>query len=71
VDALAKPVGSLGTLEDWASRLAALQRTTRPSVDPVVCLIFAADHGVAASPEDGGEGCSAYPQAVTRSVLEA
>ena len=29
-----------------------------------------ADHGVAASPQDGGEGCSAYPQAVTRSVLE-
>jgi nicotinate-nucleotide--dimethylbenzimidazole phosphoribosyltransferase len=32
-------------------------------------LIFAGDHGVAAAPEAGGEGCSAYPQAVTRSVL--
>jgi nicotinate-nucleotide--dimethylbenzimidazole phosphoribosyltransferase len=70
LDSLAKPVGSLGTLEDWAARLAALQRTTRPNADSVVCLIFASDHGVAASPQDGGEGCSAYPQAVTRSVLD-
>jgi nicotinate-nucleotide--dimethylbenzimidazole phosphoribosyltransferase len=69
LDSLAKPVGSLGTLEDWAARLAALQRTTRPVVDPVACLIFAGDHGAAKSPEQGGEGCSSYPQAVTRSVL--
>lgn len=70
LDSLAKPVGSLGALEDWASRLAALQRTTKPIVDSVACLIFASDHGAAANSENGGEGCSAYPQAVTRSVLE-
>lgn len=69
LDCLAKPVGSLGTLEDWAARLVALQRTTRPTVDPVTCLIFAGDHGAAKALEDGGEGCSSYPQAVTRSVL--
>jgi len=69
LDSLAKPVGSLGTLEDWASRLAALQRTTRPTLDAVVCLIFVADHGVAASIQEGGEGCSAYPQSVTQSVV--
>jgi nicotinate-nucleotide--dimethylbenzimidazole phosphoribosyltransferase len=69
LDALAKPVGSLGTLEDWVARLAALQRTTNIRTDPVVCLIFAADHGVAADIASGGEGCSAFPQAVTRSVL--
>jgi nicotinate-nucleotide--dimethylbenzimidazole phosphoribosyltransferase len=69
MDVLAKPVGSLGLLEAWAARLAALQRSLQPDAERVACLIFAGDHGVAASPEEGGEGCSAYPQAVTRSVL--
>lgn len=69
VDILAKPVGSLGTLEAWACRLAALQQTPEVSVSNVACLIFAGDHGAAAAPSDGGEGCSAYPQAVTRAVL--
>jgi len=69
LDALAKPVGSLGLLESWAARLAALQRTLEPTTDRVACLIFAGDHGAAAAPADGGEGCSLYPQAVTRSVL--
>ena len=69
LDVLAKPVGSLGTLESWAARLSALQRTLQPSTVNVACLIFAGDHGVAAAPEAGGEGCSAYPQTVTRSVL--
>lgn len=70
LDALAKPVGSLGTLEDWAARLAALQQSTTVAPDPVLCLIFAGDHGAAADPSDGGEGCSAFPQAVTRCVLD-
>jgi len=71
LDSLAKPVGSLGALEDWAARLAALQRTPKPVVNKAACLIFAADHGVAKDKECGGENCSAYPQAVTRKVLEA
>lgn len=70
VDSLAKPMGSLGTLEDWAARIAALQRTLVPSVANVTCLIFAADHGMAADAEQGGEGCSSYPQTVTRSILD-
>lgn len=70
IDSLAKPVGSLGTLERWAARLAALQRTTRPSVGSAICLIFAADHGVAKSKKNGGEECSAFPQSVTRSILD-
>ncbi|CAB9510508.1 Nicotinate-nucleotide--dimethylbenzimidazole phosphoribosyltransferase [Seminavis robusta] len=69
LDVLAKPVGSLGTLETWAARLAALQRTLQPDVTNVACLIFAGDHGAAVAPDQGGEGCSAYPQAVTKSVL--
>ena len=70
LDSLAKPVGSLGTLEDWGARLAALQKTSQPKVDNAVCLIFAADHGVAKAISEGGESCSAYPQAVTKKVLE-
>ena len=69
LDALAKPVGSLGTLETWAAKLSALQRTATPSADKAACLIFAGDHGVAKAPEEGGEGCSLFPQAVTRAVL--
>ena len=70
IDSLAKPVGSLGTLEDWAARLAALQCTPKPSLNKIVCLIFAADHGVAKDKVDGGENSSNFPQAVTRKVLE-
>jgi nicotinate-nucleotide--dimethylbenzimidazole phosphoribosyltransferase len=70
LDSLAKPVGSLGTLEDWGARLAALQKISQPKVDNVVCLIFAADHGVAKDISEGGQSCSAYPQAVTKKVLE-
>ena len=69
LDALAKPVGSLGTLETWAAKLSALQRTATPSADKAACLIFAGDHGVAKATEEGGEGCSLFPQAVTRAVL--
>jgi len=69
VDCLAKPVGSLGTLEEWASRICALQGTIQPKADPVSAIIFAGDHGVAMSESDGGEGCSAYPQSVTRAII--
>lgn len=70
LDSLAKPVGSLGSLEDYGARIAALQRTSRPNVDNPICIIFAADHGVAKDKSDGGVNCSAYPQAVSRKVLE-
>ena len=69
LDSLAKPMGSLGTIEEWAARIGALQKTTQPQIGTVACLIFAADHGIAKSPDDGGEGCSAYPQVVTQGVL--
>jgi adenosylcobinamide-GDP ribazoletransferase len=58
LDSLAKPVGSLGALEEWAARLCTLQGTMHPKASPVGCVIFAGDHGVAAMPEDGGEACS-------------
>lgn len=71
LDGLAKPVGALGGLEDWAARLAALRRSAAPRAAPrAACLLFAADHGVAKDARDGGRSCSAYPPAVTRKVVE-
>ena len=46
-----------------------LQRSARSKVDSSVCLIFAADHGVAKDKGDGGINFSSYPQAVSRKVL--
>jgi nicotinate-nucleotide--dimethylbenzimidazole phosphoribosyltransferase len=63
-NALTKPPGSLGRLEDVAVRLAAMQRQERPSVDRVQITVFAADHGVAC------EGVSAFPQAVTAEMIK-
>ena len=60
---LTKPPGSLGRLEDAATRLAALQHTAQPAVERVWISVFAADHGVAA------EGVSAFPQAVTGEMV--
>ena len=64
LDRKAKPVGSLGRLEDVAVRLGLLQQTMRPVVEPVV-LVFAGDHGAVAS------GVSAYPSAVTVAMVGA
>lgn len=71
LDVLAKPMGSLGALEEWAARIAVLQGTVSPHTDHAKAVIFAGDHGVAASKDNdgGGEGCSLYPQAVTRAIL--
>ncbi len=60
---LTKPPGSLGRLEQLASRLAALQGSLQPRLEQVHITIFAADHGVAV------EGVSAFPQAVTGQMV--
>ncbi|KAL7486154.1 hypothetical protein ACHAW6_011751 [Cyclotella cf. meneghiniana] len=69
LDLLAKPVGSLGTLEDWVSQLASIQRSINPKADNVACLLFAADHGIAKDVVNGGMGCSAYTSSVSRKVV--
>jgi nicotinate-nucleotide--dimethylbenzimidazole phosphoribosyltransferase len=61
---LTKPPGSLGCLEDIANRLCAMQRTLEPRVSNPAILVFAADHGVCE------EGVNAYPQAVTRQMVQ-
>ena len=59
LDGLAKPVKSLGRLEELAVHLAGIYRTCNFTVQPRTCLVFAADNGVVK------EGVSATPKAVT------
>jgi len=63
LDTLTKPPGSLGRLEELATRLVALTGAP-PRVERPVIFTFAADHGVAA------ESVSAYPQSVTAQMVE-
>ncbi|HWT31356.1 MAG TPA: nicotinate-nucleotide--dimethylbenzimidazole phosphoribosyltransferase, partial [Propylenella sp.] len=62
--ALTKPAGSLGRLEEIAEWLAAWQGRSPPAVARPLVAVFAANHGIAA------RGVSAYPQAVTRQMVE-
>lgn len=61
---LTKPTGSLADLEQVAIQLASLQNTPRPELERPWITIFAGDHGVCA------ENISAYPQIVTRQMLQ-
>ena len=66
VDALTKPPGSLGRIEDLAVTLSAIEGAvvTRPYARKAI-LIGAGDHGVTA------EGVSAYPAEVTPQMIGA
>ncbi len=59
LDALTKPVGSLGRLEALALRLACIYGDPPPPLARRMVFVLAADHGVAL------RGVSAYPAAVT------
>jgi nicotinate-nucleotide--dimethylbenzimidazole phosphoribosyltransferase len=63
LDALTKPPGSLGRLEELAIRWSALAGRA-PRVTAPVIFTLAADHGVAA------EAVSAYPQSVTAQMVD-
>ncbi len=65
LDGKAKPLGSLGRLEDLAVQLGLLQDTLHPVVTDPVVLVFAGDHGAVAS------GISAYPSTVTAAMVGA
>jgi nicotinate-nucleotide--dimethylbenzimidazole phosphoribosyltransferase len=65
LDGKAKPLGSLGRLEELAVQLGLLQGRLRPAVADPVVLVFAADHGAVAA------GISAYPSAVTAAMVGA
>src|ERR671919_102731 len=60
-----RPAGALRKLDEVAGWLAEWQRTTRPAASNAVAAVFVADHGVSV------EAVSAYPPAVTASMLAA
>lgn len=64
-DNVLRPPGALGRLDELAVWLARWQQTTSPAVDRPRVIVFAGDHGVAA------EGVSAYPQSVTKAMVDA
>ena len=63
LDALTKPLGSLGRLEDLAAQWFALRRGDITAPVSKAVYVFAADHGITA------EGVSAYPSEVTQQMV--
>jgi nicotinate-nucleotide--dimethylbenzimidazole phosphoribosyltransferase len=63
LDNKTKPLGSLGRLEEFARRYAAIAGTLDPDTAKKVIFTFAADHGVVE------EGISAFPKEVTPQMV--
>jgi nicotinate-nucleotide--dimethylbenzimidazole phosphoribosyltransferase len=63
LDNKTKPLGSLGRIEEFGRRYAAIQGSTNPALGKKVIFTFAGDHGVVA------EGVSAFPQEVTPQMV--
>ena len=64
---LAKPPGSLGTLEEWAIVLCRVQKTLEPAATPASVLVFCADHGV----KKADQALSPFPPSVTQAVFRS
>jgi nicotinate-nucleotide--dimethylbenzimidazole phosphoribosyltransferase len=64
-DGLAKPVGSLGKLENIAAQIAGITHSHTPTVDLAAIALFGADHGIAAD-----DSVTPWPQAITGMMLE-
>jgi nicotinate-nucleotide--dimethylbenzimidazole phosphoribosyltransferase len=64
-DGLAKPIGSLGKLENIASQIAGITHSQTPTIDPVAIALFGADHGIAVD-----TSVTPWPQAITSQMLE-
>jgi nicotinate-nucleotide--dimethylbenzimidazole phosphoribosyltransferase len=62
-DRLTKPQGSLGRLEDLATRIAGITGQARPRLEHPAVIVMAADHGIAR------QGVSAYPAEVTPQMV--
>ncbi len=60
---LTKPPGSLGRLEELATRIAAIKDEPRPRLERRLIVVAAADHGVTQ------QGVSAYPAEVTPQMV--
>lgn len=63
LDNKTKPLGSLGRLEEFGRRVAAISGTLQPKPGKKVIYTFAGDHGVVA------EGVSAFPAEVTPQMV--
>ncbi len=63
LDNKTKPLGSLGRLEEFARRVAAISGTMTPDLTKKVIFTFAGDHGVVE------EGVSAFPKEVTPQMV--
>lgn len=63
LDNKTKPLGSLGRIEEFGRRYAAIQGSMKPSLGKKVIFTFAGDHGVVA------EGVSAFPAEVTPQMV--
>ncbi len=64
IDQKTKPPGSLGRLEDIAARLGMVQQTLTPVITKPHVIVFAGDHGIAATGL-----VNPYPQAVTAQMV--
>ena len=62
-NALTKPPGALGRLEELAIFMAGWQGTDRPRIDHALALVFAGNHGICA------QGVNPFPQAVTAQMV--
>lgn len=63
IDGKAKPLGSLGRLEDLAVQLGLIWYPQTPRVERATVFVFAGDHGLTA------EGVSLYPSSVTGAMV--
>lgn len=64
IDQKTKPVGALGFLEMMAYQVAMIQRTVSPSIQQPHIIVFAGDHGIAATGL-----VNPFPQAVTAQMV--
>jgi nicotinate-nucleotide--dimethylbenzimidazole phosphoribosyltransferase len=60
----AKPIGSLGRLEELALQIGLVRGSLTPNLGLAKILVFAGDHGITA------EGVTAYPSVVTREIAK-
>ena len=63
IDGKAKPLGSLGQIEELAVQLGLMRHPEPPRADNAVLMVFAGDHGLTE------EGVSQFPSAVTTAMV--